>query len=93
MDLFLHLGVVVPPSPDVLAVATMEAMDMDVVNVVPIFLGVKSARLKVTLLIDAGAVTIVLNLQHNLLKPLPQPVPFLMARNLIGSPISEHPLT
>ena len=49
----------------------MEVMDMDVVNVVPIFLGVKSARLKVTLLIDAGAITIVLNLQHNLLKPLP----------------------
>ena len=71
----------------------MEAMDMDVVNVVPIFLGVKSARLKVTLLIDVGAVTIVLNLQHNLLKPSPQPVLSLMARNLIGSSIPEHPLT
>ena len=93
MGLFLHLGVVVPPSLVVLVTATMEAMALDVVNVAPILLGVKSTRLKVTLLINAGVVTIMPNLRHSLLKVLPQPVLSPMARNMIGSPISEHPLT
>ena len=45
----------------------MEAMAMDVVNVAPIPLSVKSARLKVTLLIVVEAITIMSNLRHSLL--------------------------
>ena len=66
---------------------------MDVVNVAPIPLSVKSARLKVTLLIVAGAVMIVPNLRHNLPKLLPPPVLSPMAQNLIGSSIPKHSLT
>ena len=85
--------VVVSPSLVVLAAATMEAMAMDVVNGVPIPLGVKSARLKVTLLIVAGTVMIVPNRRHSWLKLSPQHVPSQMARNLIGSLIQALPLT
>ena len=90
---FLHLGVVATPSLVVLAAATMEAMVMDVVNRAPIPLDVKSARLKATLLIIAGAVMNVPNLRHSLLKLSTHLIHSQMVRSSIGSLIPVLPLT
>ena len=84
---------VATPSPIVLAAATMKAMVMDMVNGALIPLDVKSARLKATLLIIAEAIMNEPNLQHSLLKLSTHPALSQMARNMIGSPIPEHPLT
>ena len=63
----------------------MEAMAIDVVNVAPIPLSIKSARLKVTLLIVVEAITIMSNDTAYCVRTFTD--------TYDTSPIPEHPLT